>query len=75
MAMAVTTCPNGSGNSLHNSSVVMANRILAIVDGKVAADEVGSHGGILLGQVLCGIVCIRLVFAVVHCDDTSISSG
>jgi hypothetical protein len=53
----------------------MANRIHAIVDRKVAADEVSSHGGILLGQVLGRIVCICLIFAVVHGDDTSISSG
>lgn len=59
---------NGDRQALDDGAVALApaSRVHAIVDGEVAADEVGMHGGILARQRLRRVQSVRLVFAVVH---------
>lgn len=49
----------------------MAGRIHAIVDGKIAADQVSAHGCVLASKQLASIGCISLIFAVVDTSHTS----
>lgn len=62
---------NGYWQSLQNCSLVVAGRIHAIVDGKIAADQVSAHGCVLASKQLASIGCISLIFAVVDTSHTS----
>jgi hypothetical protein len=75
MTVAMAAGTNCDGNSLYNPSMVVANRVHSVVDRKVPADQVSSHSGMLLGQRRGGIVFVRLIFAVVHPNNASISGG
>lgn len=53
--------------------MVMAGGIHAVVDGEVAADEIGAHGGVFAGQGLGFVDYVGLVFAVVDADDAGVA--
>ena len=53
----------------------MSRRIHAIVDRKVAADQVGTHGGVFTSEEIASIGGIRLVFTVVDPSHANIPSA
>ncbi|KAL2835142.1 hypothetical protein BDW59DRAFT_4025 [Aspergillus cavernicola] len=63
---------NGYRDPLDHSTVFVASRILAIIDGKVATNEVGPHGCILPSKGLGGANNVRLVLTVVDADDAGV---
>jgi len=56
---------NSNRHTLKNATLIMAGRVFAIVDREVAADQVSTHGSVLVGQdfALIGGICV--IFAVV----------
>lgn len=69
---AVASSANCDGDTLYNAPMVVASRIHAVVDGEVAADQIGAHGGILARQNVVLKDGVGLVFAVVDADDAGI---
>ena len=67
--------PNGNGNALYDTAVVMANRIHAIVDREIAANQVRPHGRVFLRQFIRFVVCVGLVFSVVYSDDAFVPAA
>ena len=53
--------------------MVMTRGIHTVVDGEVAADEIGAHGGVFAGQGLGLVDYVGLVFAVVDADDAGVA--
>lgn len=53
--------------------MVMAGRVHAVVDGEIAANEIGAHRCVLLGQSLRFVDGVSLIFAVIDANDTSVA--
>ena len=53
----------------------MTARTLSLRDTQVAADEVGFHGGSLLGQILSVVRGLSLVLAVVNADGAGVATA
>jgi hypothetical protein len=56
---------NSNRHTLKNATLIMAGRVFAIVDREVAADQVSTHGSVLVGQDFALIGGIGMIFAVV----------
>ena len=64
---------DGDWESLNDTAVaLMSRRILALVDGKVTADEVSTHGGLFSGQCFRLADSVRLIFAMVDSHRTAV---
>lgn len=69
----LTARANRDRNPLHDATVVVARGVHAVVDGEIATDEIGAHGGALAGQDLGGTDHVCLIFAVVDADNARIA--
>lgn len=71
-ALAART--NSHRDPLHDTPVVMARRIHAVVDGEVSTNQVRPHGRILTGKGLGFADGICLVFAIVDAHNAGVSA-
>lgn len=72
---AVPAGANRHGDALDNAAMVVAGRVHAVVDGKVPANQVGSHGGVFARQCLGLPDGVGLVFPVIHAHDARVARG
>lgn len=63
---------NGHRDPLGDSTVIVASRVLAIIDGEVATDEVGPHCCVFTSKGLGSANDVRLVLAIVNADDAGV---
>lgn len=61
---------DGDGNALDDASVVVTNRVHAVVDGKIAANEISAHRGVFTRQGIRFVVGVGLVLAVIDPHHT-----
>jgi hypothetical protein len=71
--MGSSSLANGYGDPLYDPAVVVARRILPIIDGEVTTDEIGPHGCIFPSQGIRVANNIRLVLAVVDTNNAGVS--
>jgi hypothetical protein len=64
----------GHGKPLNNA-VCKTSGVHSVIDREVAADQIGSHGGVFPGQGLGLVHRVGLVFAVVDADGTAVPRG
>jgi len=76
--IGVPTSPSRANryrDTLHDSSVVMASRVHAIVDGEITTNQVRAHCRVLAGKHLCLADSVCLVFAIIDAHHAGVASG
>lgn len=74
IAARLASRANGNRNTLYRAAMFVATRVHAVIDGEVAADQIGAHGCIFARQGLGFVDDIRLVFAVVDPRNACVPS-
>lgn len=55
--------------------MVMPSRVHAVIDGEVAADQVGAHRGTFASECFTTTDSICLVFAIVNANNARVAAG
>lgn len=65
---------NSHRKSLQNGPRIVAGRIHSVIDGKVPADQISTHGRVLTRKHFACVRCVRLIFPVVDTRHTGKAS-